>query len=191
MRNSTTAKNAPGEGNTRKNRKLCTQCIHPALTRDSSSPPPTLAAAICAEAHKTPKNALSRCVNTQKTREKCTHCIHPALTRDSPGLPPRSETALRNAFGHPPSEYANAQKIRKNREWPEDRASHFPACRVGSYSPGRRPGKQSSRRRRPWSSRLTAATLQSEQPPHGCDTTIPAPRKSRQPATLLAPLFAC
>ena len=161
MRNPATAKNAPGEVHTWKIRKLCTQCIHPALTRVSSGPPPTLAATICADAHTAAKNALSEWVHTQKIREKCTHCIHPALTRDSPGLPPRSETALRNAFGHPPSEYANAQKIRKNREWPEDRASHFPACRVGSYSPGRRPGKQSSRRRRPWSSRLTAATPQS------------------------------
>ena len=35
MRNPTTTKNAPGEGNTRKIRKLCTQCIHPAFTRDS------------------------------------------------------------------------------------------------------------------------------------------------------------
>ena len=86
MRNPTTSKNAPGEVHTRKIRKLCTQCIHPALTRDSSSPTPTLAATICAEAHTATRIALSKWVYTQKIREKCTHCIHPALTRDSPGL---------------------------------------------------------------------------------------------------------
>ena len=84
MRNPTTAKNAPGEGNTRKIRKLCTQCIHPALTRDSSNPTPTQAATICADAHTATKNELCKRVNTQKIREKCTHCIHHALTRDSP-----------------------------------------------------------------------------------------------------------
>ena len=124
MRNPATAKNAPGEVHTRKIRKSCTQCIHPALTRDSSSPPPTLAAAICAEAHKTPKNALSRCVNTQKTREKCTHCIHPALTRDSPGLQGRFLQPRSKAWENKPER---------------------------------------------------SETM--EQPPHGCDTTIPAPRK--------------
>ena len=35
MRNPTTTKNAPGEGNTQRIREKCTQCIHPALTRDS------------------------------------------------------------------------------------------------------------------------------------------------------------
>ena len=84
MRNSTTAENAPGEVHTRKIRKLCTQCIHPALTRDSSSPTPTPAATTSANAHTAAKNALSEWVHTQKIREKCTHCIHPALTRDSP-----------------------------------------------------------------------------------------------------------
>ena len=160
MRNPMTSKTAPSEVHTRRIRKMCTQCIHPALTRDSSSPTPTRAARICADAHTAAKNALSEWVHTQKIREKCTHCIHPALTRDSPGLPPRSETALRNAFGHPPSEYANAQKTRKNRECPEGRTGSFPACRLGSYSPGRRPGKTFPSAARLWSSRLTAATPQ-------------------------------
>ena len=84
MRNPTTSKNAPGEVHTRKIRKLCTQCIHPALTRDSSSPTPTPTATTSANAHTTPKNALDEYEYTQKNREKCTHCIHPALTRDSP-----------------------------------------------------------------------------------------------------------
>ena len=86
MRNPTTTKNAPGEVHTQKIRKLCTQCIHPALTRDSSSPTPTPTASICADAHTATKNALCKWVYTQKNREKCTQCIHPALTRDSPGL---------------------------------------------------------------------------------------------------------
>ena len=86
MRNPTTTKNAPGEGNTRRIRRLCTQCIHPSLTRDSPSPTPTLPAIICADAHTATKNALCKWVYTQKNREKCTHCIHPALTRDSAGL---------------------------------------------------------------------------------------------------------
>ena len=158
MRNPMTSKTAPSEVHTRRIRKMCTQCIHPALTRDSSSPTPTRAARICADAHTAAKNALSEWVHTQKIREKCTHCIHPALTRDSPGPPPTSEATLRNAIGDSRSEYANALKTCKNRECPEGRTGSFPAYRAGSYSPGRRPGKQSSRRRRPWSSRLTAAT---------------------------------
>ena len=60
MRNLTTAKDAPGEVHTRRIRKLCTQCIHPALTRDSSSPTPTLAATTRADAHTAAKNALSK-----------------------------------------------------------------------------------------------------------------------------------
>ena len=38
MRNPATATNSPGEVHTRKIRKLCTHCIHPALTRDSTQP---------------------------------------------------------------------------------------------------------------------------------------------------------
>ena len=77
MRNPTTAKNAPGEGNTRKNRKLCTQCIHPAFARDSvlSVTQPPVGQRLDSHEHDPPRT---------RTHKKLADCALSALTPRAP-----------------------------------------------------------------------------------------------------------
>ena len=170
MRNPMTSKTAPSEVHTRRIRKMCTQCIHPALTRDSSSPTLTRAARICADAHTAATNALSEWVHTQKIREKCTHCIHPALTRDS--------TQTCTHIGNRP-----AKCVRPPTQRVRERAENSQESRVARRPCQPLPGLQGrflQPRSKAWETiQPPQATM--EQPPHGCDTTIPAPRKTRKP----------